>query len=340
MRAHATPVEALPADAATCPPAVALTTRETSPPVEIRQHNAITTARYEMSAMEMDIVFALLARLTKNDKPGTIYPLRVQELEQLTGREWNYGRLGPAVEALVGRCYHIEDSNSWLKVTMLASAKYLKGHGIIELEISERLRPYLIDLKSNFTSYRLQSVLSLSSKYAKRVYELASQWKDVGETKTYTLESFKYMLSLKDPAGKEPEQYMQVSALKKFVLDVAVEQINEHTDLHISYELIKQGRSYHAVRFFVAPERPKQLPIPFELDAEDAKTLSARRNLETLGIKDAGLVKQILTTPTLLAALFEFMYKHKTGKIKVASNAGGLFLKMNGLTSSKKSAAA
>jgi plasmid replication initiation protein len=298
---------------------------------EIRQHNSITTARYDMSALEMDIIFALLSRLDPKDKPGTLYRLRVQELEKLTGREWNYHRLGLAVDSLVGRSYHIEDGDSWLKVTMLASAEYLKGQGIIELEVSEKLRPYLIDLKNNFTSYRLQSVLSLTSKYAKRVYELASQWKDIGETKTYSLDEFKYMLALKDPAGKEPEQYVQISNLKKFVLDIAVEQISEHTDLRVSYDLLKEGRSYQKVRFYVVPQQLESIPIAFELADEDAKTQAARRNLDSLGIKDPTLVKHILTTGTLLSALFDFTYKHRTGKIKADKNAGGLFLKINGL---------
>lgn len=305
-------------------------------PVEIRQSNALTTARYDMSALEMDIMFALLARLTKDDQPGTLYRLRVQELEQLTGRDWNYHRLGPAVELLVGRCYHIEDGTSWLKVGMLASAEYLKGQGIIELEISEKLRPYLIDLKSNFTSYRLQSVLRLTSKYAKRIYELASQWKDIGETKTYSLDEFKYMLNLKDPLGKEAEQYLQISNLRTFVLDIAVEQINAHTDLTISYELNKVGRSFQSVCFYVVRQEPQQLPIPFELDTEDARRQTARRNLEELGIRDPALVRQILTTETMLTELFAFVYKVKTGKVKATSNAGGLFLKMCGLTGTRK----
>jgi plasmid replication initiation protein len=309
--------------------------RASSGRAEIRQHNSITTARYDMSALEMDIIFALLSRLDPKDKPGTLYRLRVQELEKLTEREWNYTRLGPAVESLVGRSYHIEDGASWLKVTMLASAEYLKGQGIIELEVSEKLRPYLVDLKNNFTSFKLQSVLSLTSKYAKRIYELASQWKDIGETKTYSLDEFKFMLALKDPLGKEEEQYVQISNFKKFVLDIAVEQINEHTDLQVSYELLKEGRSYQKVRFYVAPQKLERLPLPFELDDNDAKMQVARRNLDALGIKAPSLVKHILTTPALQAALFDFTYKHRTGKIKADRNPGGLFLQMNDLVGFK-----
>lgn len=46
---------------------------------------------------------------------------------------------------------------------------------------------------------RLYSALKLSSKYAKRIYQLSSQWRDIGETKAYDLEEFKIMLKLKDP---------------------------------------------------------------------------------------------------------------------------------------------
>lgn len=289
----------------------------------------MTNARYEMSTLEMDIMFALLSRLSQHDAPGTKYQLRIPELELLTGRDWTHSRLGPAVEALIGRCYHIEKERSWLKVSMLASAEYIKGHGILVLEISETLRPYLLDLKNNFTSYRLQAMLSLTSKYAKRVYALASQWKDIGETKTYTLDEFKYMLCLKDPQGKEPEQYVSIGSLQHFVLDMAVEQINERTDLTISYELIKEGRSYQKVRFFVSCHQPKQLPILFELSAEDAKMKVARTKLDELGIKEPGLIKHILAT--LMSELFDFCYKLKTDKIKATKNPGGLFLKMHGL---------
>jgi len=308
-----------------------MATSETSAPVQVRQHNALTTARYEMTACEMDIVFALLSKLTNKDKAGTMYQVRVKELEMLTGRQWQYKQLLDSTEQLNSRVYHIENEKKVLQVGLLASAEYLKGQGLIELEISEKIRPYLIDLKSNFTSYRLQAALSLTSKYAKRIYQLASQWKDIGETKTYTLDEFKYMLNLKDPKGKEPEQYTQISTFQRDVLKVATTQINERTDLNISYQLLKKGRSFHSIKFFVDEQIPAQMPIPFDLPVEDAKVQVARKHLDTLGIKDPALVSKILTDEKLTTALFEFIYKCKTDKIKADKNPGGLFLKMNGL---------
>jgi hypothetical protein len=74
-----------------------------------------------------------------------------------------------------------------------------------------------------------------------------------------------------------------------------------------------------------------QLPLPFELDADDAKVQVARKNLEALGIAEPKLVQGILQSAKHIEALFAFMYKLKTDKIKATKNPGGFFLKMQGL---------
>lgn len=303
--------------------------------LEIRQHNAITTARYEMTACEMDIVFYLLSLLRKEDRIGTFYRVKVMELQNLTGRQWNYQQFLEATSTLRTREYVFEDGKRLLQVGLLASAEYLKGEGVIELEISEKMRPYLIDLKRNFTSFRLQAAFSLSSKYAKRIYQIASQWKDKTETRVFSLHDFKIMLALKDPKGVEPEQYSKVSMFQKYVLDVAVKQINQHTDLNIDYKLLKKGRSFESIQFSINQQQPQQLPLPFEQSANDARQQSARQRLAELEIRETRLVDQILAEPAMVEELFKFCYALKTGKTKATVNPAGLFLTIIGLRDAK-----
>ena len=139
------------------------------------------------------------------------------------------------------------------------------------------------------------------------------------------------MLHLKDPKGKEPELFQNISQLKARVLDIAVRQVSEHTDLRIDYVLVKKGRAYDAVRFTIARQQPQQLPIPFEQPAEDARAFSARQHLEALGITQPQLVAQVLGDPKHLDQLFKFTYQLKTDKVKATKNPGGLFLKICGL---------
>ena len=304
---------------------------ESSEALEVRQHNAITTARYDYTACQLDLLFFLLSKLRREDKPNQEYQIHMSEVVAMTGREWHYKQLKEATESMGSRMFEVENDQSYVQLWMFQKVEYVKGQGYLRIRLSEDIRPYLFELKNNFTSYQLFSALKISSKYAKRIYQLASQWKDIGETKTYDLDEFKLMLKLKDPKGKEPDQFQRISDLKAKVLDIAVRQINENTELKIGYTLLKQGRSFHAVRFYVTKQQPKQLPIPFDETPEEAKLLMARRHLEGLGIKDPRLVSQIVGDERLINELFKFMYRLKTDKIKADKNPAGLLLTVLGL---------
>jgi len=305
--------------------------QETTTAIAIRQHNAITTARYDYSACQLDILFYVLSKLKRDDGPDTQYCIYVKDIEEMTGRRWNYQQLREATADMGSRMFEVENAHVYKQLWMFQKVEYIKGKGYLEIELSRHIRPYLYELKDNFTSYQLHSALKLTSKYAKRIYQLASQWKDVGETRQYDLDEFKLMLKLKDPTGKEPEQFQNISQLKARVLEIAVRQINEHTDLQINYQLQKQGRAFTGVRFYVRKQQPQQLPIPFEAAPDDTRLQVARQHLDTLGITQAPLVQQILQTPALVEELFKFVYKLKTDKVKADRNPGGLFLKMQGL---------
>ncbi|WP_162055965.1 replication initiation protein [Pontibacter pamirensis] len=299
--------------------------------IEIRQHNAITTARYDYSACQLDILFYLLSKLKKEDAPDQTYRFYNRDIEAMTGRQWNYQQLREATEDMGSRMFSVEDNKEYRQMWMFQEVKYMKGKGCFDIILSKSIQPYLFELKNNFTSYQLHSALKLTSKYAKRIYQLASQWKDIGETCVYPLDELKTMFGLKDPSGKKAEQFERISDLKKKVLDVAVRQINEHTDLTVSYHLVKEGRSFQAVRFYITTQKPQQLPIQFDRPVEETRQHNARQVLEGYGIQDPKLIQQILSDEKLTDNLFKFNYEIKTGRKKADKNPGGLLLKVLGL---------
>lgn len=298
---------------------------------EIRQHNAITTARYDYSACQLDILFYLLSKIRKEDSASQEYQVYVKDIESMTGRTWNYQQLREATADMGSRLFEIKAAHSYKQLWMFQKVEYMDGQGFFTIKLAEDIKPYLFELKDNFTSYQLHSALKLSSKYAKRIYQLASQWKDIGETKAYDLEELKIMLKLKDPSGKKAEQFERISDFKKFVLDIALRQINEHTEFEISYHLIKEGRSFKSVRFYINSQKPKQLPIQFDKPAEEGRYQNASQILDNLGIKDAKLIQQILSSEKLTDNLFKFNYDLKTGRTKADKNPAGLLLKVLGL---------
>lgn len=300
-------------------------------PVEIRQHNAITQARYDYTSCQLDIFFYLLSRLKRDDAPNKKYTLYVKDIEALTGRQWNYQQLREATADMGSRIFEVDEDRTYQQLWMFQKAEYIKGKGCLEILLAEPIRPYVFNLKENFTSYQLHSALKLSSKYAKRIYQLASQWKDKETTRTYSIDEFKMMMHLKDPKGKEPEQMQNISQLKARVLDIAVRQVSEHTDLKIDYQLLKKGRAYESVRFTIVRQQPQQPPISFGPESEGERAKSAKQHLDTLGITHPYLVGTILGDDEHLDHLFKFIYQLKTDKVKATTNAGGLFLKMRRL---------
>lgn len=108
---------------------------------------------------------------------------------------------------------------------------------------------------------QLKSVLNCSSKYAKRLYAIACQWRSVG-SKRFEIEELKKMLGLIDKKGNE--QFVEITAFKKFVLEIAKKQINENTDIEIDFELKKRGRSFHWITLHINSQKFKQLEIEFD----------------------------------------------------------------------------
>ena len=52
---------------------------------QLIQHNAITEARYEMSALEKNILYMLMGELQEDDPPGKEYVVSAANLEKAVG---------------------------------------------------------------------------------------------------------------------------------------------------------------------------------------------------------------------------------------------------------------
>ena len=224
----------------------------------IYQHNVITSGRYDYSACMLDILFMVLSGLEVGKLEYTIH---VQDIEAITGRKWNLKQLREATESIGSRMFEIETHEQIRQIWLFSNVDYILGTGSFTVGINPKASPYFFDLKNNFTALQLKSVLNCSSKYAKRLYAIACQWRSVG-SKRFEIEELKKMLGLIDKKGNE--QFVEITAFKKFVLEIAKKQINENTDIEIDFELKKRGRSFHWITLHINSQKFKQLEIEFD----------------------------------------------------------------------------
>ena len=140
---------------------------------------------------------------------------------------------------------------------------YEKDTGIVYLRFTHDVVPLITRLEQQFTSYDIEQISNLNSGYAIRLYELLIQWRSVGKTPVCNLQQFRQQL------GVEEIKYSRMSDFKKYVLDFAVQQINEHTDITVKYDQHKQGRIITGFTF------------NFKVKTKSKKTIEQKRDGDT-----------------------------------------------------------
>ncbi|GJM64983.1 replication initiation protein [Persicobacter diffluens] len=152
------------------------------------------------------------------------------------------------------------------------SIPFLQARGddktkIIEIKFVEDARDLLLNLKGNFTKYLVRSISKFESSYSFKIYELCKQYLKVGsrtcsviflrqrlgllvnfEDKGQTEEELESLLS----RGRIKTKYALFNNFNKRILEIAQQEINEHSDIHIEYEKVKKGTSVVAIKFLIS----------------------------------------------------------------------------------------
>lgn len=304
-------------------------------PIEIWQDNVLTVARYEMTEAEKNILYMVVAQVRKEDLPTKMYQVSVKEMAQLTNsKELMFEAYKKASERLIGRVFQTTLPNgNLLQASFIASAEYKKGTGIIELELSQKIRPFYVELNQRFTKVQLVAAISLNSIYAKRVYELLCMYKNMKD-KIFrrNLTELKIMLGIIDPkTGKD--SYSNWTRFEKNILVIATKEINGRTDLTFTYKPIygdRPGRGRKPVvevEFDVFYQAKPEPPLLSDLYEKLVKKFRLRPDQ----------AQQVLDTHSIEMInrqLYDIEVKTADGKVK---NLGSYTAKVFGLTITKNS---
>ena len=210
----------------------------------IVKHNKLIEANYKLTLQEQKLIFVLSSFIEKDDKTFKNCIFEVGELVKMLGLSKNfyYSELKEITKSLISRVIQIKEPDGLLQMSWLSSAKYYDDAGKVELSFDERLTPYLLQLSSHFTKLELKKLVSLSSIYAVRIYELLKQYEKVGE-RIFEIDELKKILCI------EKNEYKLYADFKRRALNAAEKEINEKTDLQVSFEEIKTSRKITAVKF-------------------------------------------------------------------------------------------
>ena len=171
-----------------------------------------------------------------------------------TTRQNGYLMMKDAEDTLFNRRFsYVDDEGKLVKSRWLSQVRYLDDEGAIEVVFTPAVVQGITRIdgaEEFFTKYLLEQTAEMDSNYSVRLYELLVQWKQAKKTPVFELEKFRGQL------GLESDEYQTMSNFKKRVLNLAIEEINEKSDLNVSYTQKKKGRKIAGFSFTVH-EKPK-----------------------------------------------------------------------------------
>lgn len=268
----------------------------------VTQSNELIEADYSQSkltANAMKIAKLVVAKISPNDKELRLVRIKNTTIKQYfgykAGSKYNrfYKDIKVACERLNEQAISIQlPTGNTLNAFFISSWEIDNNTDETVFEISGRLKPYLLQLKSNYTTYQLRNIPKLTSTYSIRFYELLCRFRRIGK-RQFEVEELKRKVGC---------SYPSYGHFKKKALLKAQEHLLSATDLCFEFEEVKTGRKVTSIIFFIYPNDPKskdvQQVLPFleeEFAKEQVEPFSEEivQTFQRIGIKQDTLEKML-----------------------------------------------
>jgi plasmid replication initiation protein len=223
--------------------------------------NKVVEASYKLTLYEQRILLACIAQIHSKEElleacKFEISAKEIADLSKLENVNKVYQSLSEASDKLLSRQIILNDPDpdnprlKQRKLNWMSHIDYYPGDGKVILQFSKGIIPYLSELSKNFTRYKLQNVTQFKSVYSIRLYELLVQWLSTGK-RDIEVEWLKNQLQVE-------ECYSRIGNFKNRVVDVAVVEINQHSNIWVKYTQRKAGRTITHFLFTFGEKEPKK----------------------------------------------------------------------------------
>lgn len=226
--------------------------------------NALTRAAHSLSLAEKRIIACALATTDTSSAGdqaramatgGWSVKLLAGDYMELFGlaRSTVYEQLKDASDTLIKKQWHVIDGKGkGAKYNWLSGYRYHEKEGWVELHFTHWAAPHILNLKSNFTSYKLSQGQGLKSIYSWRLMECLQSWKSTGVWHV-PLDQFY------DAMDVSASYRGNFGIVRQKVIDPAIKELRDTENLIIAYKPIKAGRKVVSLIFEFEPHRQRSI---------------------------------------------------------------------------------
>ncbi len=289
--------------------------------ITVAQHNELVKARFNMSLMETRLFIALLGRINKGDTDFSLCRIPISEISSNVDGGKAYQDVKEAVVKLSSKVITVEtvDQNGKREIIsdpLMATCRYKDGSGFIVAQLNSFVKPYLLQLKGNFTVAEIKVLLQLRSYYSYRIYWLLKSFSYNSNTFSVKVEDLKTMMGIE---GQYPNFY----DFKKWVLLVSQRELTQ-TDMAFSFNEIKEGRSVKQLEFIIN----RQLSLPMEEELNLPNYLQSLLSEIGVSLNSMQEISEMLNSGKIDQDYIYFVIKelkNKKSKGSIKSLAGAIY---------------
>ncbi len=241
---------------------------------KVFQSNLLIKARYSMKPTQHRMLLMAFSQVGKTDVHFRPYPVDLREYKRLVGKKHkgSYSELKELAEGLLDQQYEMQKENGgWTKGNFISNIDYEPQDETLYFEFDNKLEKYLLDLKTQYTSFDLLYAIQPSSINSQRFYQLIKSYQHimVAEIK---IDDLRESLALED-------KYKNYNGIKENVILKAKTHLDEDCDLtfKVPFKEIKKGNKVVAIK----------------LELEVNHRVIGRNLLENDGQKDTPLIEEL-----------------------------------------------
>lgn len=199
---------------------------------------------HSFTLYETRILLKVCSMINIKDKRFRDYIFNISDFAKEFDFNIDYADFKKAVKGLVGKTIQIKvGRRGWEVFSYLSYGKYIPYEGKVHLRFDPAMTPYLLELDKCFTSYKLKYVANLRRANSLRLYELLKQYEGAIGSRTISVINIIRHLNLQSKA------YKIYGSFKQIILTPCINEINEKTDIQVSFDEIKEGRKVVEIKF-------------------------------------------------------------------------------------------
>lgn len=215
-----------------------------------KANQLIQESRFTLTTQQQRIVLYLISKITPKDKDFDEYEFSIKDFCACAAIEYNsnYKELKENIKKIADKSVWVEISPGNHTLLRWIEKPYInENSGTIRIRLDKDMKPFLLQLKQNYTQYELIWTLRFKSKYSIRLYELIKSihyHDDETYTRRFTVDELRERLGA--------EIYKAYPNFRQKVIIPAVKEVNEYSDKIIEWKPIKNGKSVAFIEFHIS----------------------------------------------------------------------------------------